>query len=113
MKIGFIGLGNMGLPMAANLASAGHDVTGFDTAEIEFPERIAPAADAASCVAGCEVVITTSHPVTQEAASAAGLIISGNSISAVSKPVTSCPAPARFTAIGSPIFPNPIKPIFI
>ena len=58
MKIGFIGLGNMGLPMAINLASAGHDVTGFDTAEIEFPERIAPAADSASCVAGCEVVIT-------------------------------------------------------
>ncbi|MEC7246537.1 MAG: NAD(P)-binding domain-containing protein, partial [Pseudomonadota bacterium] len=55
MKIGFIGLGNMGLPMAINLASASHDVTGFDTAEIEFPERITPAADAASCVAGCEV----------------------------------------------------------
>ena len=32
MKIGFIGLGNMGAPMAANLAAAGHQVTGFDTA---------------------------------------------------------------------------------
>lgn len=32
MKIGFIGLGNMGAPMAANLAAAGHDVVGFDTA---------------------------------------------------------------------------------
>ena len=30
MKIGFIGLGNMGGPMAANLAKAGHDVTAFD-----------------------------------------------------------------------------------
>lgn len=29
-KISFIGLGNMGLPMAQNLAKAGHDVTGFD-----------------------------------------------------------------------------------
>lgn len=29
-KIGFIGLGNMGLPMAANLVRAGHDVVGFD-----------------------------------------------------------------------------------
>lgn len=29
--IGFIGLGNMGLPMAANLAKAGHEVLGFDT----------------------------------------------------------------------------------
>jgi 3-hydroxyisobutyrate dehydrogenase len=30
MKIGFIGLGNMGAPMAANLVKAGHEVTGFD-----------------------------------------------------------------------------------
>lgn len=29
-RIGFIGLGNMGLPMATNLIKAGHDVTGFD-----------------------------------------------------------------------------------
>jgi 3-hydroxyisobutyrate dehydrogenase len=31
-RIGFIGLGNMGLPMAANLAKAGHGVEGFDMA---------------------------------------------------------------------------------
>ncbi|MFK7903413.1 MAG: 3-hydroxyisobutyrate dehydrogenase [Nitratireductor sp.] len=30
MKIGFIGLGNMGLPMAKNLKDAGHEVLGFD-----------------------------------------------------------------------------------
>ncbi len=30
MKIGFIGLGNMGGPMAANLAKAGHEVTATD-----------------------------------------------------------------------------------
>src|ERR1700752_3668926 len=29
-KIGFIGLGNMGLPMAQNLIKAGHPVCGFD-----------------------------------------------------------------------------------
>ena len=29
-KIGVIGLGNMGLPMAANLASKGHEVFGYD-----------------------------------------------------------------------------------
>jgi 3-hydroxyisobutyrate dehydrogenase len=32
MIIGFIGLGNMGAPMASNLAAAGHDVIGFDVA---------------------------------------------------------------------------------
>jgi len=30
MKIGFIGLGNMGAPMALNLLKAGHDLTVFD-----------------------------------------------------------------------------------
>jgi 6-phosphogluconate dehydrogenase (decarboxylating) len=34
MKIGFIGLGNMGAPMAANLVAAGHAVTGFDVAGV-------------------------------------------------------------------------------
>jgi 3-hydroxyisobutyrate dehydrogenase len=32
-RIAFIGLGNMGLPMAINLAKAGHVVTGFDIVE--------------------------------------------------------------------------------
>ncbi len=31
-RIAFIGLGNMGGPMAANLVKAGHDVFGFDLA---------------------------------------------------------------------------------
>lgn len=30
MRIAFLGLGHMGLPMARNLAAAGHDVVGFD-----------------------------------------------------------------------------------
>ncbi|WP_426187974.1 3-hydroxyisobutyrate dehydrogenase [Microbacterium sp. TWP3-1-2b2] len=30
MKIAFLGLGHMGLPMARNLQAAGHDVAGFD-----------------------------------------------------------------------------------
>lgn len=32
-KIGFIGLGNMGLPMAKNLVAAGHEVIGFDLSD--------------------------------------------------------------------------------
>jgi 3-hydroxyisobutyrate dehydrogenase len=38
--IGFIGLGNMGLPMAQNLVNAGHAVTGFDLSEYAA-ERLA------------------------------------------------------------------------
>ena len=32
-RVAFIGLGNMGSGMAANLASAGHDVRAFDLSE--------------------------------------------------------------------------------
>ena len=34
-KIGFIGLGNMGLPMAQNLLKAGHAVAGFDMSKAQ------------------------------------------------------------------------------
>jgi len=57
MKIGFIGLGNMGGPMAANLAKAGHEVTGFDTASVSV-EGVRLAATAAEAAAGRDVVIT-------------------------------------------------------
>ena len=30
MKIGFIGLGNMGAPMVKRLVASGHDITGYD-----------------------------------------------------------------------------------
>ncbi len=57
MQIGFIGLGNMGAPMAANLAAAGHAVTGFDLTA-PCPGGVTPAASATGAVAGAEVVIT-------------------------------------------------------
>ena len=57
MQIGFIGLGNMGGPMAANLARAGHQVTGFDLSA-PMPEGVTAAATAALAASGAEVVIT-------------------------------------------------------
>lgn len=57
MRIGFIGLGNMGSPMAANLAAAGHDVAGFDLIA-ECPTGVAKAATAIEAATGSDVVIT-------------------------------------------------------
>ncbi|QEU09589.1 3-hydroxyisobutyrate dehydrogenase [Paracoccus yeei] len=57
MKIGFIGLGNMGGPMALNLVRAGHAVAGFDPAA-PLPEGVMQAASAAEAARGAEVVIT-------------------------------------------------------
>ena len=57
MKIGFIGLGNMGGPMAANLAAAGHEVTGFDP-NAHFPQGIEKAENSIVSARGQDVVIT-------------------------------------------------------
>ncbi|MDJ0942842.1 MAG: 3-hydroxyisobutyrate dehydrogenase [Kiloniellales bacterium] len=61
-KIGFIGLGNMGLPMAKNLLAAGHAVTGFDVAaaslEAAAAAGITTAGSAAEAARGAEVVVS-------------------------------------------------------
>ncbi|MCL3882867.1 3-hydroxyisobutyrate dehydrogenase [Marivita sp. GX14005] len=57
MKIGFIGLGNMGAPMAANLALAGHEVTGFDTAGIAV-DGVHLAGSAAEAARDAAIVVT-------------------------------------------------------
>jgi 3-hydroxyisobutyrate dehydrogenase len=62
MKIGFIGLGNMGGPMAANLVKAGHEVTGFDLAAPAVTTFTMaggkPATNISAAVAEAEIVIT-------------------------------------------------------
>jgi 3-hydroxyisobutyrate dehydrogenase len=61
-RIGFIGLGNMGLPMAQNLVKAGHAVSGFDVSEYSTDRLAADGATAARSVAAAckdaEIVIT-------------------------------------------------------
>lgn len=57
MKIGFIGLGNMGGPMAANLATAGHEVVGFDMAEVAV-DGVRMADSGAEAASSANVVIT-------------------------------------------------------
>lgn len=60
--IGFIGLGNMGLPMAINLIKAGHQVTGFDLSDQALQTFAAAgghvASDAAAAAKAGEVVVT-------------------------------------------------------
>ncbi len=61
-QIGFIGLGNMGLPMAANLVGAGHVITAFDTQ----PDALAKAESAGmkiaasveDAVSGADFIVT-------------------------------------------------------
>jgi 3-hydroxyisobutyrate dehydrogenase len=62
MRIAFIGLGNMGGPMAKNLVTAGHEVAGFDVVPAALDHArangVLVAESAAVAVADSEVVIT-------------------------------------------------------
>ena len=61
-SIGFIGLGNMGGPMASNLISAGHAVSGFDVMASALDRTVCNGVTATASVSEsvreCEVVIT-------------------------------------------------------
>ena len=60
--IGFIGLGNMGLPMALNLIKAGHSLVGFDVSAAQLQKFVAAGGTAAktagSAVTAVAIVIT-------------------------------------------------------
>jgi 2-hydroxy-3-oxopropionate reductase len=72
MRVGFVGLGIMGRPMAANLLKAGHSLAVLDRKAI--PEEIL-AQGASSCTSGEEVarrseVVITMVPDTPDVAAA-------------------------------------------
>lgn len=62
MKLAFLGLGNMGLPMAINLVNAGHEVRGFDLVQSQLDAFKdaggSPANSAAEAIEGVEVIIS-------------------------------------------------------
>ncbi|MEZ2746896.1 3-hydroxyisobutyrate dehydrogenase [Halopseudomonas bauzanensis] len=63
MKIGFLGLGNMGGPMAHNLLKAGHQLTVFDLSEAAVSNLVEAGASAAPSIAALassdvELIIT-------------------------------------------------------
>ncbi len=61
-KVAFLGLGNMGGPMAANLVKASHAVAGFDLMEAQrhaaAASGVAIAQSARDAVAGADVIVT-------------------------------------------------------
>lgn len=63
MRVGFVGIGRMGWPMAARLVAAGHDVAAADAAEgralsFALASGARPAASPGDAAHGAEVVIT-------------------------------------------------------
>jgi len=92
--IAFVGLGNMGAGMAANLVKAGHKVRGFDLSEAALAQAaesgIKGAASVKEAVKGADAVITMLQTGAQVrgvyegevfgAASAAAILIDGSTI---------------------------------
>jgi len=82
-KIGFVGLGIMGKPMAKNLVKAGYEVTVYDIRPEPIAELVAAGAKAAKspkdAAAGAEVVITMlpNSPHVKEAILGKGGVIEG------------------------------------
>ena len=83
MKIGFIGLGIMGKPMAKNLLKAGHEVVGYDIVEKNLQEVVEAGAKAALSSADvaeqCRFVITMlpNSPHVKEAIMGEGGLLRG------------------------------------
>ena len=78
MKIGFIGLGNMGAPMAQRLAEAGHIVTGYDlmkSAIATMPKDMITIANDAPDAARDQDIVITMLPDGESLASVAAEII--------------------------------------
>lgn len=60
-RIGFIGLGNMGLPMARNLLAAGHEVIGYDLSAAQmaaFADAGGRTAESLAAATGQGIVVT-------------------------------------------------------
>ncbi len=82
--IGFIGLGNMGGPMAANLVAAGHQVVGFDVVPAALEAAVghglraaesaaaAAAAPAGALLIDCSTIDVATARVVHQAVTAAG-----------------------------------------
>ena len=64
MKVAFLGLGNMGLPMALNLIKAGHQVNGFDLVQAQLDAFQSaggiPANSASEAALDADAIITCS-----------------------------------------------------
>lgn len=118
--IGFIGLGNMGLPMAKNLVAAGHGVTGFDLsddAKAALAEAGGKSADTiAAAVADAEIIVSMlpagkhvesvylADDGVLTAAKAGALLIDSSTIDVdTARAVSAAATDAGFTMVDAPV----------
>lgn len=123
MRIGFIGLGNMGSAMAANLVKAGHDVTVYNRSRSKVDALAAEGARPADSVAeACDADVVFSMLANDDAVSAVtfgddGIVaslargathVSASTISvALSEQMTAAHVDAGLRFVSAPVFGRP------
>ena len=123
MKIGFIGLGNMGSGMAANLLKAGHEVTAYNRSQVRVDavatQGARPARSVAEACGGDVVISMLANDEAVEAVTfgdggilaslAAGSVhVSSSTISvALSERLTAAHADAGQGFVAAPVFGRP------
>jgi 3-hydroxyisobutyrate dehydrogenase len=85
-RIGFIGLGNMGLPMAGNLVKVGHQVLGFDLVNSNVEKAVARKVEKAN--AAIDVAKNADCVITMLPAGKHVLEVWGSGLLAAAKPGT-------------------------
>ncbi|MDT5160376.1 MAG: hypothetical protein QOC90_686, partial [Mycobacterium sp.] len=123
MKVGFIGLGNMGAGMAANLLKSGHDVTAYNRSQDKVAALAEQGAKPARSVAeACEgdivitmlandnavVAVTFSDHGIIASLRPGGILVSSSTISvALSEGMTAAHADAGHLFVAAPVFGRP------
>jgi 3-hydroxyisobutyrate dehydrogenase len=114
MRVGWLGLGAMGAPMAACLAQAGHAVSSYDVVPGRAPDGVTEAASIADAVTGTDavvVMVATPDQLEQVLAGAADALARGQIVVVMSTvgPETVVAAAARLAAAGVAVVDAPVS----
>lgn len=113
-KVGVVGLGNMGLPIARTLAAAGFEVTGFDTMEerrAAFSPNLGSLGDLATTSDALLLSLPTSDIIEKVVAEAAESLTSGRLIldTSTAEPASSRRLHAEMAARGISYLDAPVS----
>jgi 3-hydroxyisobutyrate dehydrogenase len=114
MRVGWLGLGAMGAPMAGCLAQAGHPVAAYDVMPGRVPDGVIEAASVAEAVAGADavvVMVATPDQLEQVLAGAADTLADGQTVVVMSTvgPEAVVAAATRLAALGVAVVDAPVS----
>jgi 3-hydroxyisobutyrate dehydrogenase len=114
MRVGWLGLGAMGAPMAGCLARAGNPVAAYDVMPGRVPDGVIEAASVAEAVAGADavvVMVATPDQLEQVLAGAADALADGQTVVVMSTvgPEAVVAAAARLAAMGVAVVDAPVS----